>query len=74
MEIYINRTTTLYSDFGEVVIEGTTLDPDEGFVHITYDARQLLKDIPSLYVLCKQAIEKEDKFIEKKYKTFKKEL
>tara|TARA_R110000782_G_scaffold214872_1_gene302635 strand:- start:581 stop:805 length:225 start_codon:yes stop_codon:yes gene_type:complete len=74
MEIYINTTTTLYSDFGEVIIEATTLDPDEGFVHVTFNARQLLKDIPSLHELCLKAIEKEDKFIEQKYKQFKKTL
>lgn len=74
MEIYVNTTSTLYSDFGEVIIEATTLDPEEGFVHITFNARQLLKDIPSLYDLCKSAIEKEDKLIEKKYKNFKTKL
>lgn len=74
MEVYVNYTTSLYSDFGEVIIEATTLDPEEGYVHITYNARQLLKDIPALHQLCKMAIEKEDKFIEKKYKQFKKEL
>tara|TARA_R110001632_G_scaffold16427_3_gene53165 strand:+ start:1145 stop:1369 length:225 start_codon:yes stop_codon:yes gene_type:complete len=74
MEIYVNTTSTLYSDFGEVIIEATTLDPEEGFVHITFNARQLLKDIPSLYDLCKSAIEKEDKHIKEKYKQFKKKL
>ena len=74
MEIYVNTTTSLYSDFGEVVIQATTLNPEEGYVTITFDARTLLKDIPSLYEMCLLAIEKEDKHIKLKYKQFKKKL
>jgi hypothetical protein len=74
MEIYVNTTTSLYSDFGEVVIQATTLNPEEGYVTITFDARTLLKDIPSLHHMCLLAIEKEDKHIKLKYKQFKKKL
>ena len=74
MEIYVNTTTSLYSDFGEVVIQATTLNPEEGYVTITFDARTLLRDIPSLYELCLMAIEKEDKHLKVKYKQFKKKL
>ena len=74
MEIYVNSTTSLYSDFGEVVIQATTLNPEEGYVTITFDARTLLKDIPDLHHMCLLAIEKEDKYIKLKYKQFKKKL
>tara|TARA_R100000544_G_C2221297_1_gene57732 strand:+ start:607 stop:831 length:225 start_codon:yes stop_codon:yes gene_type:complete len=74
MSIFINATTTLWADHGIVNIEATTLDPSEGYVHLEIDARQLLKDIPSLYEMCLLAIEKEDKHIKEKYKQFKKKL
>ena len=74
MSIFINTTTTLWADHGIVNIEATTLDPKEGYVHLEIDARELLKSIPSLYELCVQAIEKEDKHIKEEYKQLKKKL
>jgi len=74
MSIFINTTTTLWADHGIVNIEATTLDPLEGYVHLEIDARQLLKDIPTLHELCLQAIKKEDKHIKEKYKQLKKKL
>ena len=74
MSIFINTTTTLWADHGIVNIEATTLNPEEGYVHLEIDARQLLKDIPSLYEICLQAIQKEDESIKEDYKKFKKRL
>ena len=58
MEVSIKETTSLWSTRGVVHIEGITYDDEVVYVEI--DARQLLADIPSLYVMSKQAIKEDD--------------
>ena len=57
-----------------VHLEVTTLDPEDGYVYIEVNARELLSDIPSLHYFCKEALKKEDSNLKQKYKEFKKTL
>ena len=74
MEAYITHTVSLHSSAGVVHIQGVTLDPKEGYVYLEFDAQQLLADIPSLYRLCKQALDQEAKYTKEKYKEFHKQI
>jgi hypothetical protein len=73
-EIFIKATTQLHSTTGVVHLQAIGWDPEDGYIDIEWDARELLNDIPSLYAMCKQAIEQDDKHLKEKYKNFKKEL
>jgi len=70
----IKATTQLHSTNGVVHIQAIGFDPEDGYINIEWDARELLNDIPSLYAMAKQAIKIEDKHTKAKYKQFKKEL
>ncbi len=73
-EFCIKATTQLYSTNGVVHIQAIGYDPEDGYIEIEWDARELLNDIPSLYRMAKQGLKEEDKYLKNKYKQFKKEL
>lgn len=72
-EIIINQTDTLWSSRAVVHIQGFDNCYKREF-NIEFDARQLLEDIPTLHLLCLQAIESEDEHTKERYKEFKKRL
>jgi len=73
-EFCIKATTQLYSTNGVVHIQAIGYNPEDGYIDIEWDARELLNDIPSLYRMAKQGLKEEDKHLKNKYKQFKKEL
>ena len=73
-EVFIKATTSLHSTNGVVHLQAVGYDPEDGYIYIEWDARELMNDIPSLYAMCKQAIKEEDEWNKKKYKEFKKQL
>ena len=73
-EIFIKATTSLHSTNGVVHLQAVGFDPEDGYINIEWDARELFNDIPSLYTMCKQAMKEEDEYTKKKYKEFKKQL
>jgi len=73
-EVFIKATTSLHSTNGVVHLQAVGCDPEDGYINIEWDARELMNDIPSLYTICKQAIKQEDKSNKKKFKEFKKQL
>ena len=73
-EFFLDRITTIYQTRGVIHLQVTTLNPEDGYINIEVNARELLNDIPSLHYFCKKAIKEEDKHIRQKYKQFKKEL
>ena len=73
-EVFIKATTSLHSTNGVVHLQAVGYDPEDGYINIEWDARELMNDIPSLYTICKQAIKQEDKSNKKKFKEFKKQL
>ena len=74
MELFLDRIATIHASSGVVHLEVTTLDPEDGYVYIEVNARELLSDIPSLHYFCKEALKKEDSNLKQKYKEFKKTL
>ena len=72
-ELFILKTTELYTSPGVVHIQSIGFDPEDS-AYIEFDARALLEDIPSLYRMAKQAIEQEEAHELNKYVNFKKEL
>jgi hypothetical protein len=73
-EFFLDRITSMHSSNGVVHLQVTTLDPEQGYIDIEVNARELLNDIPSLHYFAKKAIKKEDEYIEEKYIEFKKTL
>lgn len=67
-EYYIERTISLHEGHGEVFIEFK--DWEGNVVSLTYEATELLRDIPHLYELAKRAKAKEDARQEEKYREF----
>ena len=49
MELFLDRIATIHASSGVVHLEVTTLDPEDGYVYIEVNARELLSDIPSLH-------------------------
>lgn len=74
MEAYITNTIELYSTNGVVHMTAVGLNPEEGYIHIEWDARALLNDLPSFYTFCKKAIKQEEEYQNKKFKDFKNEI
>ena len=72
-EIFILRTIQLHSSNGVVHIESIGYDEAES-AYIEYNARALLRDIPALYRMAKQAIAMEDAHTEEKYRHMMKEI
>ena len=72
-EIFILKTTELYTSPGVVHIQSIGFDPEDS-AYIEFDARALLEDIPSLYRMAKQAIKQNEVHELNKYVNFKKEL
>ena len=73
-EFFLDRITSIHSSTGVVHLQVTTLNPEENYIDIEVNARELLNDIPNLHYFCKKAIKLEDKNIINKYKEFKKTL
>ena len=73
-EFFLDRIASIHSSNGVVHLEVTTLDPEQGYIDIEVNARELLNDIPSLHYFCTKAIEEEDDSIKEKYRKFKKTL
>ena len=74
METYITNTVELYSTNGVVHMTAVGLDPEQGYIHIEWDARALLNDLPAFYRMAQQAIKQEDQYQTKKFVEFKKQL
>jgi len=72
-DTYILRTVGLCEHAGSVIIETLGWSDDECMV-MEWDARSLLEDIPTLYKLAKQAVEKEEQEQLDRFVKFKKEL
>ena len=73
-EFFLDRITSMHSSNGVVHLQATTLNPEQGYIDIEVNARELLNDIPSLHYFCTKAIEEEDDSIKEKYIEFKKTL
>ena len=73
-EFFLDRITSIHSTTGVVHLQVTTLSPEDGYIDIEVNAKELLSDIPNLHYFCKKAIRQEDKNISNKYKEFKKTL
>ena len=73
-EFFLDRITSIHSTTGVVHLQVTTLDPEDGYIDIEVDARELLNDIPTLHMFAKKAIKLEDQRLKQRYKDFKKTL
>jgi hypothetical protein len=73
-EFFLDRIVSICASRGVVHLQVTTLNPEEGFIDIEVNARELLNDIPSLHYFCKKAIKEEDKSTKQKYIEFKNKL
>ena len=73
-EFFLDRIVSICATNGVIHLQVTTLNPEDGFIDIEVNARELLKDIPSLHYFCKKAIKEEDKSTKQKYKEFKNKL
>ena len=73
-EFFLDRIASIHSSNGGVHLQVTTLDPEQGYIDIEVNARELLNDIPSLHYFANKAIEEEDDSIKEKYRKFKKTL
>ena len=73
-EFFLDRIVSICASRGVVHLQVTTLNPEEGFIDIEVNARELLNDIPSLHYFCKKAIKDEDKATNQKYIEFKNKL
>tara|TARA_R110001606_G_scaffold43772_1_gene115547 strand:+ start:1885 stop:2121 length:237 start_codon:yes stop_codon:yes gene_type:complete len=73
-EFFLDRISSISASNGVVHLQVTTLCPEDGYIDIEVNARELLNDIPSLHYFCQKAIKEEDKSIKEKYKQFKKQL
>ena len=73
-EFFLDRITSIHSSNGVVHLQVTTLEPEQGYIDIEVNARELLNDIPSLHYFCTKAIEEEDNRTKEKYREFKKTL
>ena len=65
-EYYIDRTITLSKNIGEVYVEFFCLYTGED-VRLVFNAFELLKDIPSLLTLAKEAHENDLEYLEQKW-------
>ena len=72
-ETFILRTSELYTTRGVVHIRTIGYDADDE-TYIEYDAQALLDDIPSLYLMAKQAIQQQEDWNTKKFVDFKQQL
>ncbi len=73
-EFFLDRISQISSSNGVVHLQVTTLCPEDGYIDIEVNARELLNDIPSLYYFAKAAIKEEDNYLKEKYTKFKKTL
>lgn len=73
-EFTIKAVTQIHSTNGVVHIQAISWNPEDGYIDIEWDAKELLNDIPSLYRMAKQGLKQEDRHIKNKYKEFKKTL
>jgi hypothetical protein len=73
-EFFLDRIVSIYSTNGVVHLQVTTLEPEQGYIDIEVNARELLSDIPSLHSFALKAIEEEDNRTKEKYREFKKTL
>ncbi len=73
-EFFLDRISSIHASSGVVHLQVSTLNPEDGYIDIEVNAKELLNDIPSLHYFCKKAIKEEDKNIKEKYKQFKKQL
>ena len=73
-EFFLDRIASIHSSNGVVHLQVTTLEPEQGYIDIEVNARELLNDIPSLHYFCTKAIEEENDYLKEKYRKFKKTL
>lgn len=72
-EVTISNTITLWSTANVVHMEAVGYSPNES-IYIEWDANALVSDLPSLYTLCKQAIEQGEDSLKEKLKDFVNEI
>ena len=72
-EFFLDRISQISSSNGVVHLQVTTLCPEDGYIDIEVNARELLNDIPSLHY-CTKAIKEENNYLKEKYIKFKKTL
>ena len=68
-EVFITNTIQLLTSADVVHIEAVGYSPDES-TYIEWDANALVRDLPSLYTLCKQAISQCEDSLKDKLKDF----
>jgi hypothetical protein len=75
-EYWVHRTISLHQSSGIVHIEAEVAnwDDENNIIHLEWNARELLNDIPSLYEFAMKAEEEELKNRNKKYKELKQKL
>ena len=75
-EYWVQRTISLCKSSGIVHIEAEVCDWEDGSntIHLEWDARELLDDIPSLYEFAIKAEAEALEHRQKKYKEFKKKI
>ena len=72
-EAFITNTIQLWTSSDVVHIEAVGYSPGES-IYIEWDANALVRDLPSLYTLCKQAIEQGEDSLKEKLKDFVNEI
>jgi len=72
-EVFITNTIQLWTSADVVHIEAVGYTPNES-IYIEWDANSLVRDLPSLYTLCKQAIEQGEGSLKEKLKDFVDEI
>jgi len=72
-EVFITNTIQLWTSADVVHMEAIGFSNEESY-YIEWNANALLRDLPSLYTLCKQAIEQGDTSLKKKLKDFVNEI
>ena len=68
-EVFITRTNSLWSSPDVVHIEAMGFLPEES-IYIEWDANSLVRDLPSLYKMCKLAIDKGEESLKEDLKDF----
>jgi len=72
-EVFITNTIQLWSTPDVVHIEAVGYSPNES-IYIEWGANALVRDLPSLYSLCKQAIAQGEDSLKDKLKDFVNEI
>lgn len=72
-EVFITNTIQLWTTADVVHIEAMGFLPEES-IYIEWDANSLVRDLPSLYKMCKLAIDKGEESLKEDLKDFINEI